>query len=143
MYEFRPRDPNLRAGDADREAIFEQLRRHHAEGRLDAEEFQQRIDACYHAKTMGELHGLLSDLPRDERDRPANWPWAGGRGLRYWRLAAFPLIPILITLLVLGSIAHHGFGALFIIVPLFFLAKMWMWRRGVWGWRRYGPGPRL
>ena len=49
------RDPNLRAADADREATGERLRRHHAEGRLDTEELQERIDRCYQARTIGDL----------------------------------------------------------------------------------------
>ena len=62
-------DPNLRAADADREATSERLRRHHAEGRLDAEEFQERVDRCYQAKTVGELEQLVTDLP-PEPDAP-------------------------------------------------------------------------
>ena len=56
-------DPNQRAADADREKTSERLRRHHAEGRLDAEEFQERVDRCYQAKTLGELDQLVTDLP--------------------------------------------------------------------------------
>ena len=57
------RDSNQRAGDADREATSERLRRHHAEGRLDADEFQERVERCYQAKTVGELDQLVTDLP--------------------------------------------------------------------------------
>ena len=58
-----PGDPRLRASDADRERTVQLLREHHAEGRLDMEEFHERLNAAYAAKTMGELNGLLSDLP--------------------------------------------------------------------------------
>jgi uncharacterized membrane protein YccC len=143
MYDFRPRDPNLRASDADREEMAERLRRHHTDGRLDAEEFQQRIDACYSAKTIGELRELLKDLPRDEQDYPS---WPGVRPLRPWRWAPVPFLPILIAVLIVSAItAHHHFFGLWILIPAFFLAKMWFWRRASWfsSWRRYGPGPRL
>jgi hypothetical protein len=58
-----PGDPRLRASDADRERIVQLLREHHAEGRLDVEEFHDRFNAAYAAKTIGELDELLADLP--------------------------------------------------------------------------------
>src|SRR5215470_12549699 len=38
-----PGDPRLRASDADRERVAALLREHHAEGRLTAEEFHDRL----------------------------------------------------------------------------------------------------
>ena len=58
-----PGDPRLRASDADRERIVQMLREHHAEGRLDVDEFHERFNAAYEAKTLGELDALLADLP--------------------------------------------------------------------------------
>jgi hypothetical protein len=58
-----PGDPRLRASDADRERTVQLLREHHAEGRLDVEEFHERLNAAYAAKTMGELDEILADLP--------------------------------------------------------------------------------
>lgn len=57
------RDPRLRACDADRDRVAESLREHHAVGRLSLEEFQQRLDATYRAKTYGELDAQTVDLP--------------------------------------------------------------------------------
>lgn len=74
-------DPNLRASDADRERIVEQLRQHTADGRLSMDEFEQRMSAAYAAKTYGELAGLTRDLPVDlgsrTRQSPADQPWPG------------------------------------------------------------------
>ena len=53
----------LRASDADRERTVALLRGHHADGRLDLEEFEQRVDKAYAAKTTDELDDLLGDLP--------------------------------------------------------------------------------
>lgn len=58
-----PGPDELRAGDADRDRVAERLREALAEGRLDAAEFQDRLDACYHARTLGELVPLTGDLP--------------------------------------------------------------------------------
>lgn len=56
-------DPHLRASDADRERTVNLLREHHAEGRLDMEEFHDRLNAAYAAKTLGDLNALMADLP--------------------------------------------------------------------------------
>ncbi|MEV4705920.1 DUF1707 domain-containing protein [Actinoplanes sp. NPDC049316] len=53
----------MRAGDADRQAVAEQLRVALEEGRLDLHEYDERLQRAYAAKTYGELDGLLSDLP--------------------------------------------------------------------------------
>jgi hypothetical protein len=57
-------DPNLiRASDQDRDRTANVLREHHAVGRLDADEFSERLDKAFSAKTMGELEALTADLP--------------------------------------------------------------------------------
>ncbi|KAB2972948.1 DUF1707 domain-containing protein [Streptomyces sp. SS1-1] len=55
--------PELRASDADRERVADVLRDALAEGRLDMEEFGERLDATYRARTYGELEPLTRDLP--------------------------------------------------------------------------------
>lgn len=58
-------DENLRASDADRDRVAERLREALAEGRISAEEHDERIDRLFAAKTYGELARLTSDLPGD------------------------------------------------------------------------------
>ncbi|GAA2953640.1 DUF1707 SHOCT-like domain-containing protein [Streptomyces argenteolus] len=53
----------MRASDAERERVAETLREAVAEGRLQMDEFEQRLDATYKARTHGELEPLVSDLP--------------------------------------------------------------------------------
>ncbi|MFF8830326.1 DUF1707 domain-containing protein [Streptomyces sp. NPDC015131] len=60
---FAPAEPALRASDADRDRIADILREALAEGRIDAEEHGERVDAVYRAKTLGELEPLVRDLP--------------------------------------------------------------------------------
>jgi Domain of unknown function (DUF1707) len=87
-----PGDPRIRASDADRERTATLLREHHAEGRLTAEEFSERLDRVLAAKTVGELDSVLADLPGIDLYRlPAHGiraappgalrPRAAGRGL--------------------------------------------------------------
>lgn len=68
----------LRASDADRDRIADILREALAEGRLDAEEHAERIDAVYRAKTVGELEPIVRDLPvAHPRQEPAAAPLYG------------------------------------------------------------------
>jgi hypothetical protein len=56
-------DQAMRASDRDRERAAEVLGDAYAVGRLDLEEFHDRADAAYSAKTWGELRDLTADLP--------------------------------------------------------------------------------
>jgi DUF1707 SHOCT-like domain len=56
-------EEKMRASDSDRDRTAALLREHHAVGRLNAEEFKERLDRAYAAKTLGELDQLLADLP--------------------------------------------------------------------------------
>ncbi|MEV6166286.1 DUF1707 domain-containing protein [Streptomyces sp. NPDC052052] len=53
----------MRASDAERERVAEALREAVAEGRLEMDEFEQRLEATYKARTHGELEPLVRDLP--------------------------------------------------------------------------------
>ncbi|MQA32136.1 DUF1707 SHOCT-like domain-containing protein [Modestobacter roseus] len=63
--------PVVRASDADREAVVTRLQTAVGEGRLDLDEFTQRVDAAYAATTTAELEALLGDLPGPASDVPA------------------------------------------------------------------------
>jgi uncharacterized protein DUF1707 len=131
---FAGPDPNLRAADADRERIAERLRNSHAEGRLDVDEFQQRLQRCFEAKTLGELSELVTDLPR-EHEQDERRPLAG---FPRWRWRLTPLVPILIGLVVVSAASDHHFFWLWI--PLVFLFwKMSWWRRRWSAGARRGP----
>jgi hypothetical protein len=55
--------PDLRIGDAEREAAAASLREHYAQGRLTLEEFNERLDAAYQATTQRQLSLITQDLP--------------------------------------------------------------------------------
>jgi hypothetical protein len=60
----------LRIGDADREAAVRALGEHYAAGRLTKEEFDERADLAWAAKTGSALQPLFADLPRAQAARP-------------------------------------------------------------------------
>lgn len=74
--------PHIRIGDAERDSAVERLRTHHAEGRLDLAEFDERMERALSARTKGDLQAIFRDLPDDRfgaaslaRQEPAN-PYA-------------------------------------------------------------------
>ena len=128
------RDPNLRASDADREATADRLREHHTVGRIDADEFQERLDRCYAAKTMGDLAALTRDLPAD----PARRRSGAGAGFGLLGgLRMIPIVPIILAIVAIHLIVGVVSG-LWILIPLFFLARVMFSRRGF----RVGGGRR-
>ncbi|WP_415952014.1 DUF1707 SHOCT-like domain-containing protein [Streptomyces sp. KLOTTS4A1] len=63
--------PELRASDADRERVAEVLRDALAEGRLDMDEFEERLESTYKARTYKDLEPLTRDLPTTTSPAPA------------------------------------------------------------------------
>jgi hypothetical protein len=53
----------MRASDSDRERAVDVLRIAAGDGRLTAEELDERLEAALSARTLGELAGVISDLP--------------------------------------------------------------------------------
>ena len=66
---------------------------HYADGRLDHEEYDERLDAIWTARTRADLALLFSDLPRPQASPPreagarraAGGAAAGCRCSRCWR----------------------------------------------------------
>jgi hypothetical protein len=91
--------PAIRASDAEREHTVELLRRHSVDGRLTLEEFANRMERAYEARTREELEELARDLPETAApnrapDRPkkpvSRWTvsvMSGTEKRGRWRLA--------------------------------------------------------
>jgi Flp pilus assembly protein TadB len=60
---FPPHGPDLRVSDAERSDVAERLGRHYSDGRLDQDEFNERVERAMSAKTQSDLSGLFDDLP--------------------------------------------------------------------------------
>ncbi|WP_308405701.1 DUF1707 SHOCT-like domain-containing protein [Streptomyces tardus] len=65
--------PEVRVSDADRDRVAHLLRLALSEGRLNGEEYAERVESAYAAKTAGQLESLLADLPVGRR-APAPGP---------------------------------------------------------------------
>jgi len=56
-------NPAMRASDADRDQVVDQLSAHYQAGRLTTAEFDDRSSQALQARTLGDLDALLTDLP--------------------------------------------------------------------------------
>lgn len=147
----RPDDPqrdqqgavNLRVSDADRDQAAAELGEHYQAGRLDQEEFDERLTAALRARTRGELDQLLDDLPAARRPDPPlpSGHAAAGPGFRPLLAALVPLVLVVGVVAASSHGRHDGSGpwpllwVWWIIVP----AVIFRMRRG-WGPRGSGPG---
>jgi hypothetical protein len=59
-------NPDVRASDADRDRVAASLREHCALGRITMDELEERLEAVYGAKTLGQLQEVTSDLPEED-----------------------------------------------------------------------------
>ena len=86
---------DVRASDAEREAVVGKLNSAVGEGRLTLDEFSTRLGGAYAATTRGELEPLTADLPATpaQTTRPAGKEWhvtplGGMRRSGAWRVPA-------------------------------------------------------
>ncbi|MHB1500348.1 MAG: DUF1707 SHOCT-like domain-containing protein [Candidatus Dormibacteria bacterium] len=130
--------PSTRASDSDRETVVEELRQHHADGRLSLDELEERVGRAFQARTMGELTPVLADLPQPPPPPPPPptvWQRLQPR--------AGYLVPAVVGVGVVGGVvagtlgtgahAHDGFS---FGVPFLFLGLFWL-RRGRHPWGRH------
>jgi hypothetical protein len=122
----------LRASDADREQVAERLRHATAEGRLLAEELEERLEAVFAARTYGELDAIVADLPgtpvrRRERSRTFAIPRSPAV-----IVALVFLLPVVVSMLI----------AAMVVITTLFTAWAVVLAVGWWVFgqhRRYGP----
>jgi hypothetical protein len=123
----------LRISDADRESAVHLLSEQYAVGRLTCEEFDERSDAVWSAKTQGDLAPIFADLPVGSSARPGRssgrFPAGAPHRPRWWLI---PLAPVLVALVALTVLTHLPFVLLFVVLFLCFGRG----HRGGWNARR-------
>jgi len=122
-------DTRIRASDADRDRIAAALRENLAEGRLTNEEFDERLDKALAAKTLGELEGLMADLPGTSISQRADIPPARAEGnppsrrgrfqpVRRTAWGALFTLGVLVVVIWLISGAHASLSFLWVVAAL-------------------------
>ena len=133
-----PRE-QLRASDADRQAVVDKLRKAHDDGRLTLAEYDDRTRSAYSARTYADLLLLTADLPEvmyppavvppaatsptgEPGDRPEPHR---DRGSLVWRVVGSAWFAISVLNLLIWGIISLAIGDA--------LYPWWIWVAGPWG----------
>ena len=128
------RRATLRASDADREHIAERLRRAAGEGRILAEELEERLEAAFSSRTYGELDAVVADLP--------------GTPVRLNERSRTPALPrpaVIVALVFLLPVILSVLIAAVVVITTLFTAWALVLALGWWVFghhHRYPPGRR-
>jgi hypothetical protein len=116
----------LRVGDAEREQAARELGDHFAAGRLDREEYDERLEAAFAARTGQDLQVLFRDLPQQRpvsaRPLPSFQDYQRPHGFR------FPFLPVLFLLIGTAILAGQGW-IVWVGLGVLLLAKKLQWER--------------
>lgn len=94
-----------RISDADRERAMEELAGHYTEGRLDHDEYDERLDAVGTARTRPDLAILFEDLPQPVDPMLTAQGRASASPVSYRRRRPRIWLPLLVLLLVIIGLA--------------------------------------
>ena len=129
-------NPDQRVGDAERSEMADILGKHYSDGRLDENEFRERLDQAMSAKTRRDLSGLLSDLPPLGQPDPVPPPSPRRRSRRPVRTLAVVLLGLVVfTSLGATLWPYHVPWLLIAFVAFLFLRRNHWHRHG-----RYSGG---
>jgi DUF1707 SHOCT-like domain len=126
------RRATLRASDADRENIAERLRRAAGEGRIVAEELEERLETAFSARTYGELDAVVADLPGTTPARRRE------KSVSIFRYGPLPIVALVFLLPVIVSMLI----AAVVVITMLFTAWALVLAMGWWLFgqhRRYPP----
>ncbi len=131
------RRATLRASDNDREVVVKRLRAAAAEGRIVAEELEERLASALRARTYGELDALVADLPRDQVARRGAVAHRGGQSM--WRFGPVPFIAVLFVMPVIVAAVVAVVTIVFAMVTAWAVLAALVWMMLGHSRRWYGP----
>jgi Domain of unknown function (DUF1707) len=123
---------DMRVSDAERQVIADELKAHFAAGRLDIDEYEDRLQSALAARTRHDLDDLVRDLPSVSAVATAQVP-----PTRPFFLAILFAIGVLAVFTVVFN-ALHGLFFPWWLIPIAFFVFSRHWRRG---WRPVYSGP--
>jgi Domain of unknown function (DUF1707) len=119
----------MRAADADRERVAEQLRSAHADGRLDLTEYEERVQQAWAARTYGDLDALTVDLPQA---RPST-PTVSSEVRRSHQRGQQSPGRVTVTAWAGASLINLVIWAVVCLSTVSWIYPWWIWVAGPWG----------
>jgi Domain of unknown function (DUF1707) len=120
----RYRLPQMKASDADRDAVVTALSEHFQAGRLTSEELEERTGQALAARTVGELDELTTDLPAARPAPPAEPAIAPHRpGYATTLPFVIPFAALVIVALTVATTGNPSWGLWWVIPVAFIIAR--------------------
>ena len=122
----------MRASDADRDAVVTALSEHYQAGRLSTDELKERTGGALTARTYGDLSALTADLPGPVPAGPRPGPAAPPDGpppMVVHRSGLVVLAVLAVVLIVGGAFGllapgHHGTDAWGLLPAVLIVARL-------------------
>src|SRR5215471_3922887 len=118
-------DPNIRVSHAERTEVADRLSKHYGDGRLDEEEFNERLDRAMKAKTRADLTG-------EEPPRPSAGPPVPHVARPPRRHSSLGRVVFLVFVAIVAIMVGQALAGPLFAFP--FHAGMWPW-----GWGFHVP----
>jgi hypothetical protein len=119
----------MRASDADRDAVVAALSEHFQAGRLSTDELEERTGSALTARTYGDLAALTADLPGRVPAGPRPDP-AGPQAAAHRHPVAIVVLAVAAIVLVVGGAfgllvpGHHGADAWGLVPVVLIIARI-------------------
>jgi hypothetical protein len=130
--------PEIRIGDQEREAAVAALGEHYVAGRLTKEEFDERTERAWRARTNPDLAPLFADLPALREPARVAEPAPQGsssRGKDRWSRP--PVLPILLLVVVVAAVSGLEVWPLLLLFGVYLWLRMWMGMARMHRWVRH------
>jgi hypothetical protein len=129
--------PEIRIGDREREAAVSALGEHYAAGRLTKEEYDERAERAWAARTASAMAPLFADLPAPHAvgltsarpTAPQAPPRPPARPRQWGRV---PFVPVLLVVLGVAMLAHVPWPFLILLGWLLWRGLLFRWFGGRW-----------
>lgn len=135
--------PEIRIGDREREAAVSALGEHYVAGRLTKEEFDERTEVAWRARTHSDLAPLFTDLP-PLREQAAREPARVAQPSRHGssssgrdRWSRPPVLPILLLVVVVAAVSGLEVWPLLLLFGVYLWLRMWMGVARMHRWVRH------
>ena len=116
----------MKASDADRDAVLSDLSEHFQAGRLTAGEFEDRTGRALTARTWGELSDLMQDLPTSPAGPHVPVTTGAPPQRPVGRTVLVPmavLAGIGIAVAISVGVAHHSWGFWWLLLSVLLVAR--------------------
>ena len=122
----------MRIGDAERDRAIAALGDHFAEGRLNSEEFEQRVDQAIKARFNEDLEPLFVDLPRTVEPRTES----GSNHRSDTHFAWSPVVwfaPLIVICALVAAVILSAPWLVWMFLWVFLITRLFRHRRGYFG----------